>query len=148
MTRQRKVLVWSAAVLGGLLALGALTALVVRDLDTADKLASVVGALAGSAGLAVSLRALSLSRRAPDAAATGPVVTAEGERSVAVGGTLSGTVVTGDGRSTGTLPPPRPSSGGTRPGSGPPAGVRTPGARSVAVGGDVSGTVVTGDEGP
>ncbi|WP_023590619.1 hypothetical protein [Streptomyces thermolilacinus] len=147
MTRQRKVLAWTAMVLGGLLAFGALTALVVRDLDTADKLASVLGALAGAAGLAVSLRAL--SRRAPEPAATGPVVTTEGERSVAAGGTISGTVITGDGRSVGPLPPP---SCGARPAPGPPADVwvpevRTPGARSVGAGGDISGTVVTGDGG-
>lgn len=132
-------------VVAGLLACVALTVLVVRDLDTADKLAGVVGALVGAAGLGVSLRAL--SRGAPGPAPTGPVVTTEGERSVAAGGSVSGTVITGDGRSTGPLPSPRPR-GRARPDSGPPAEVRTPGARSVGAGGDISGNVVTGDQEP
>ncbi|MEU7567002.1 hypothetical protein [Streptomyces fradiae] len=148
MTRQRKILVWTAMVVAGLLACVALTVLVVRDLDTADKLAGVVGALVGAAGLGVSLRALSRGAPGPDPA--GPVVTAEGERSVAAGGSVSGTVVTGDGRSTGPLPPPRSPrpTGRARPDSGPPAEVRTPGARSVGAGGDISGNVVTGDQEP
>ncbi|WP_411575111.1 hypothetical protein [Streptomyces fradiae] len=148
MTRQRKILVWAAMVVAGLLACVALTVLVVRDLDTADKLAGVVGALVGAAGLGVSLRAL--SRGAPGPAPTGPVVTAEGERSVAAGGSVSGTVITGDGRSTGPLPSPRSPrpTGRARPDSGPPAEVRTPAARSVGAGGDISGSVVTGDKEP
>jgi hypothetical protein len=68
MLNRRQALSWAAALASGVLLL-ALAALFMRTgLDNADKLASVVGALVGVAGLAGSLYGLVLARRSLDSA--------------------------------------------------------------------------------
>lgn len=93
MTQQQKALARSGAVVGALLAAGLLVLVVARDLDTADRVASLVGAIVGLAGLGVSVYAL--KRLAPRPVA-GPAAIAGGVRSVAVAGSISGDVSTGD----------------------------------------------------
>ncbi|GAB7035450.1 hypothetical protein AB0G35_24650 [Streptomyces sp. NPDC021749] len=144
MTDRAKVVVTAVAVLCGLSAVG-LTALALTvDLDTADRAASVIGAVVGLAGLVVSLFSL---HRTEAAVRDGNPVEASGGRSIAVRGSI-GYAVTGDRR-----PRARPSNPAAAPpvpsgdAGGEPAGpVRSPGERSIAAGGNV-GFADTGDEG-
>jgi hypothetical protein len=142
MTQQRRVLAWAGAAVGALLAGGLLMLLVAQDLDTADQVASVLGALVGLAGLGVSIYALKRPALQPAAGS----VTASGDRAVAVGGSITGGVSTGNHNATALapshrrtmrVPPPPP--------AGPGGTVQATGERSVATGGGVSGGVSTGD---
>jgi hypothetical protein len=122
-----------------LLAGGLLVLVMARDLDTADQVASVLGAIAGLAGLGVSIYAL--KRPAPQPAAGS--VTASGDQAVAVGGSITGGVSTGNHNATAPAPSRRRTMRVPPP---PPAGtVQATGERSVATGGGVSGDVSTGD---
>ncbi|MFJ8667066.1 hypothetical protein [Streptomyces sp. NPDC093600] len=142
MTQQQRVLAWAGAVVGALSAGGLLAFVVARDLDTADQVASVLGALAGLAGLGVSVYAL--KRAAPQSAAAS--VTVSGVRAVGIGGSVTGNISTGDHNSTAPEPSRRPARRAPQP---PPAdaggAVRVTGERSVAAGGYVVGDVSTGD---
>ncbi|SOR76687.1 hypothetical protein SCNRRL3882_0170 [Streptomyces chartreusis NRRL 3882] len=119
-----------------LLCAGVCVALLVAalgDLGTADRVASVVGAVLSAVGLAVSL--VQLFR------AGGPGATAAaGARSVQAGGSI-GRAVTGDrNRLSGNAPSP--------PGSGTAAASSTsgpPGERGVSAAGSI-GEAVTGDD--
>lgn len=51
----KRIVVWSVAVLCGVVSVGLVVLVAVRDLDTGDRTASIVGAVAGLAGLAVSV---------------------------------------------------------------------------------------------
>ncbi|CAD5963271.1 MULTISPECIES: hypothetical protein [unclassified Streptomyces] len=154
MTRRARIIVWGASVLCVLVAAGLGALAVAGGLDRADKVASIVGAVIGLAGLVVSLYALHRSPApgpvppAPGpAAGTGSATVAEGVRSVAAGGSI-GRAVTGDGVSlTGPAPVLPPSSGsgsGSGGGGGAAGSARATGERSVAAGGDI-GEAVTGD---
>ncbi|WP_432089149.1 hypothetical protein [Streptomyces sp. bgisy095] len=118
--------------------LGLVAVAVFVDLDTGDRVASIVGAAAGLAGLALALRQGTAPAPVPPAA---PPVS--GARSVRAGGSI-GRAVTGDGhtltRPSPTIPPgsaPAPSSAsGTVPG--------VPGERGVEAGGSI-GEAITGD---
>ncbi|MGW0469275.1 hypothetical protein ACWDX6_29075 [Streptomyces sp. NPDC003027] len=142
MTQQQRVLAWAGAVVGALVAGGLLAFAVARDLDTADQVASVLGAIAGLAGLGVSVYAL--KRSPPQSAAAS--VTVSGVRAVGIGGSVTGSICTGDHNST-APEPSRPRA--RRAPQPPPAGsgdaVQATGERSVAVGGYVVGDVSTGD---
>ncbi|MFH8680845.1 hypothetical protein [Streptomyces lydicus] len=144
MTDRAKVVVTAVAVLCGLAAVGLTVLALMVDLDTADRAASVVGAVVGLAGLVVSLFGL---HRAEAAAGGGNPVEAAGARSIAVRGSI-GYAATGD-RRRGARPvdaaavPPVPSGDA----GGVPAGpVRSQGERSIAADGNV-GFADTGDEG-
>ncbi|MFE9116695.1 hypothetical protein [Streptomyces sp. NPDC007172] len=143
MTTRQRVWAWAGVVAGALVAIGLLVLVLVADLDTAGQVAGIVGTLVGMAALGVSTYALAATSRSPG---RGPRVTAGGARSVAVGGTISGAVSTGDGPRPMSDPAvPRPPS--TPPGTPAAGAVSAPGERSVAAGGDISGSVSTGDGG-
>ncbi|URN10237.1 DUF397 domain-containing protein [Actinomadura madurae] len=134
MTARTRIVAGLATGSCGLVTVGLVVLVVAVDLDTADKTASVVGALAGLAGTAVSVYVLS---RTPE---DGSSVEASGARSVAAGGGI-GRAVTGDRVQTGPAPAPQASSGS----AGPAGPVRASGDGSVAAGGDIH-EAVTGDE--
>ncbi|MEV7380734.1 hypothetical protein [Streptomyces lydicus] len=144
MTDRTKVVVTAVAVLCGLTAVGLTVLALMVDLDTADRAASVLGAIVGLAGLVVSLFSL---HRAEAALGDGNPVEADGARSIAVRGSI-GYAATGDRRqSARPVDPaavlPVPSGDADREPTGP---VRSPGERSIAAGGNV-GIAETGDEG-
>ncbi|MFI5527837.1 hypothetical protein ACIA8O_04690 [Kitasatospora sp. NPDC051853] len=134
-----------AAVVGALAATVLLVVAVAVDLDTADRVASVLGALAGVAALGASLYAL---RQPPVPTASAPLtVTITNERSVSAGGNISARVSTGDRL---VDPPGRaPTTSAGEKAS--PATPSAPGSftintsRSVSAGGDITGVVSTGD---
>ncbi|MFD0258999.1 hypothetical protein ACFVH7_12090 [Kitasatospora indigofera] len=66
MTAQYRALAWAGAILGALTAVGLVVYAMVGGLGTADRVASVLGAVVGLAALVVSLYSL----RAPAAPAT------------------------------------------------------------------------------
>ncbi|WP_328404053.1 hypothetical protein OHS70_34395 [Streptomyces sp. NBC_00390] len=137
MRRWRHVAVWVGIAVGGgaAVGLGALAAW--GDLDTADQMASVFGAVAGIVGLAVSV--FSLIRND----GTGSEVGAWGARSIAVGGGVA-RAVTGDNNHLGPAPTLTERAAGAAPGSPSGPTVRAVGDRSVAAGGDIA-DAVTGD---
>lgn len=65
MTEVKRVLAWVALIAAGMILLGAGSAYAVADLDTADKLGSVIGALCALVGLGLSVYGVILSRRTP-----------------------------------------------------------------------------------
>ncbi|MDX6396301.1 MAG: hypothetical protein QOJ73_7364 [Streptosporangiaceae bacterium] len=67
MTGVMRVLAWGSAIAGGVSLLGLGSAFVVADLETADKLGSVVGALCALVGLGLSVYGVILGRRTPAA---------------------------------------------------------------------------------
>lgn len=71
MTGVKRALAWVTTIAGGVTLLGVGSAFVVANLDTADKLGSVIGALCALLGLGVSVYGLFLARRTP-AARPGP----------------------------------------------------------------------------
>ncbi|MFI5979487.1 hypothetical protein ACIBEA_01280 [Streptomyces sp. NPDC051555] len=119
----------SAAVAVGLV----IVALVV-DLDTGDRVASVVGAVAGVGGVALAAHGLSRPAR------TGPA--AAGSRSVQSGQGI-GRAVTGDANHF-RGPAPAVPAPASLPPVAPPAGPPVPGERGVAAAGGI-GEAVTGD---
>ncbi|OEJ28653.1 hypothetical protein AR457_33595 [Streptomyces agglomeratus] len=139
-----RVWAWAGAVAGICVAVALVLVAVLVDLDTGDRVASVVGAVAGLAGCAVALVAL-LREPAADAE---PGIDASGERAVGVGGGVRGIVSTGDNaalRAPDAGPPPPPA-GTPSPGPSPsPGPVSAPGDRAIAIGGDLDGIASTGD---
>ncbi|GHG50448.1 hypothetical protein [Streptomyces griseocarneus] len=142
MTGRTKVVVTAVAVLCSLAAVGLTVVALMVDLDTADRAASVIGAVVGLAGLVVSLFSLHRTE-------AGSPVEAGGARSIAVGGSIA-FAATGD-RLQGARPvdpavvPALPVPSGDA--GGEPAGpVRSPGERSIAAGRDI-GFADTGDGG-
>ncbi|AJF70321.1 hypothetical protein [Streptomyces vietnamensis] len=124
--------VWAAvAVVCTVVVMGLVLVVVLADLETADKIASVVGASVGVIGLAVSVFALTRGEDTPPVAGT---------RSVQARGGI-GRVVTGDNNHL-TTPAPRPQPpAGADGGAG---GLAVPGERGVAADGSI-GEAVTGD---
>ncbi|MBB4162169.1 MULTISPECIES: hypothetical protein [Streptomyces] len=118
--------------------LGLVAVAVFVDLDTGDRVASIVGAAAGLAGLALALRQGTAPTPPPPAA---PSVS--GGRSVRAGGSI-GRAVTGDGHTLIHPSPIIPPDSAPAPGgaSGTVPGV--PGERGVEAGGSI-GEAITGD---
>ncbi|MFZ3474051.1 hypothetical protein ACODT3_05895 [Streptomyces sp. 4.24] len=154
MTRRARTIVWGVAVLGGLAAAGLGALVIAGDLEKADNVASIFGAVIGLVGLILSVVSLQRTQSptqtptpaptpapAPAEAPAGGTVTAEGARSVAVGG-HAGRIVTGD-RTSLTTPPPAPRPAAEAP-AGPPPSARATGERSIAAGGSVE-EAITGD---
>lgn len=143
MTRRRRTLARLGAMVGALLAAALIVLVVVADLDTAGQVAGIVGTIVSLAGLGVSVYAL--KQPGPQQTA-GLAVSADGHRSVAAGGDISGRVSVGDSHAAAPTPrhrrtqPPPPSTPAPR------GTVRAQGERSVAAGGDISGTVSAGDD--
>lgn len=124
--------VWAAvAVVCTVVVVGLVLVVALADLETADKIASVVGASVGVIGLAVSVFALTRGEDTPPVA---------GARSVqALGGI--GRAVTGDNNHLTTpAPEPLPPAGA----GGVAGGLAVPGERGVATDGSI-GEAVTGD---
>lgn len=97
---RKRVLVWTGtgAAVAAMAGLGVYFARV--GLESADKLASVIGVFVGLIGLALAAYGL-VPGRSPAAPPAGPEmrpdVSASGSRSVAIGGDNTGVVSTGDG---------------------------------------------------
>nr|BEK63936.1 hypothetical protein KPHV_11630 [Kitasatospora purpeofusca] len=157
MTVLGRVLAWVGAVVGALAAASLVVVAVVVDLDTADRVASVVGALAGIAALGVSVQALLRSTTPPPsptgvpspvgAPATPSTVIVTRDRSVHAAGSLRADVETGD-RYVGA---PGQSDGQARRDRNerskplPAGSFSIDESRSVSAGGDISGVIRTGD---
>lgn len=131
--------VWAVAVLGAVVAVGLVLVALLIDLDTADRVASLVGAVVGLASFVVALYALHRSGTAPIRSSVGGTVEAAGFRSVASGGHI-GRVLTGDHN---VITGPAPSVPPT-PAAGAPRSARAAGDRSVAAEESV-GEAATGD---
>lgn len=131
----KKAVLACAAVVSGVVAI-ALVAVAVRgDLDTADRAASVVGAVVGMAGLVLSLWSLLAGRSEGGVRASGA--------GAVVAGRSVGRAVTGDRNRLAGPPSPVPApAAGTAVPSAP---VRADGDRSVAAG-EAAGDVITGHE--
>ncbi|MFF7777537.1 hypothetical protein ACFZCG_24375 [Streptomyces tanashiensis] len=121
-----------------LTAVGLLVVLVVADLDTGDKVASLVGAILAGAGLVVAV--LSLVR--DNAPPVGREVRA-GQGGVAAGGDITGSALGASSRVS-TQPPGGPAPVDAAGAVGPPAGsgsvIADPGG--IAAGGDISGSAL------
>ncbi|GHH81365.1 hypothetical protein GCM10018793_38540 [Streptomyces sulfonofaciens] len=137
--------VWVVGGLCGSAAVGLLAVSVLVDLDTGDRVASVVGAVVGLAGLAVSVwtavRDGQPGPGAPSGGGTRRTVRARGRGAVAAGGDVSGNAVGDRSRVTRTAAPASPPGGGRTPPPGrSEVAARGPGA--VAAGGEASGNAV------
>ncbi|QKW25481.1 hypothetical protein HUT11_04565 [Streptomyces seoulensis] len=109
----------------------------VVDVNAAEPWASVGGGIASLAGIALALYAQFAQSAAP--AASGTQVSADGERSIAAGGSI-GAAMTGNGAAPASAP--TPSAAPTPP---PASGtVTAAGDRSIAAGGHI-GSASTGD---
>ena len=73
-------------------------------------------------------------------------VTANGKRSIAVGGNLTGIASTGDGTRLGLRSPEKQGATQSSVSDLPPRAVKAEGERSVAIGGSASGVISTGDK--
>ncbi len=143
MTQQQRVLATVGAVVGTLLAVGLLGLVTARDLNVANQVAGVAGAVIGLIGVGVSVYALKRPASPPVA---GAAVTAGGDRAVAAGGSIFGDVSTGDHRSTAQGRGRRQTRSAPRQPPADPGGItQATGERSVAAGGDIAGDVSTGD---
>jgi hypothetical protein len=87
-------LMWCGGVVAVAAAVGLGVYVAVAGLDEADKLASVLGALAGLAGLIVAIYGVMLDRQGGGGQPAGG---ASGDRSISAGGDISGIASTGDG---------------------------------------------------
>ncbi|MFC7304596.1 hypothetical protein ACFQVC_10260 [Streptomyces monticola] len=127
-TGTARVVVWSVAVLCGIVSVGLVVLVAVRDLDTGDRAASIVGAVAGLAGLAVSV----YFGLRPDAGG-GAAVRASGRGATAVRGNVVGNAFGARSKVSG-----RPSGGtpAAAPGEGP---VSARGRGAFAADGEVAG---------
>ncbi|WP_141753922.1 hypothetical protein [Streptomyces luteocolor] len=137
MSGTRRAVMGAVAVTGALVTVGLTLVAVLVDLDTADRAASLVGAVAGLAGLGFSAHALTRADGGGGGAAQ--VVRARGCGAVAARGDVTGNAFGDHGRAVGGQPSP---SGGPGPagGSGPAGGtVSARGEGAVASGGDVRG---------
>ncbi|MDY0813909.1 hypothetical protein [Kitasatospora purpeofusca] len=144
-----RVVAWVGAVVGSLAAAALVVVAVAVDLDTADRVASVIGALAGIAALGVSVQALRRSTEPPPVGAPGtsPTVVVTRDRSVNAGRNLTADVDTGDRY---VVAPGQPIHQGRRDRNERPKPV-VPGSftvdesRSISAGRDISGVFRTGD---
>ncbi|MEU6826226.1 hypothetical protein ABZ921_36910 [Streptomyces atriruber] len=144
---RRRGVAWGVAVAGAAAAVGLTLVALLVDLDTADRVASLVGAVAGLAGLGFSAYALVQ----PDGSGSGGgngsgngggsarVVRARGRGAVAAGGDVTGNAFgassrTVNGRPGPQPPTPRPSTPGSVGGH-----VSARGDGAVAAEGDVRG---------
>lgn len=123
-----RIVVWSIAVVCGAASVGLVVLVAVRDLDTGDRTASIVGAVAGLAGLAVSVY---FGLRGPAGAST--VVRATGPGATAVRGRVTGNAFGARSKVAGPQPGP---SGTTAIGDGE---VTARGAGAFAADGEVTG---------
>ncbi len=150
MTGRQRALAWGGVTAGALLAIGLVALVAIADLEMAGQVAGIVG-------LGFSVYALRRSAAPVPPAPTapvGPAVTAGAHRSVAIGGSVSGSVSTCDGPAPAPAHPrhgaasPAPPTASPPTPTAPPATVHAAGEPSVAIGGDVSGIVSTGDATP
>lgn len=101
----------------------------------------VLGGLAGLWG-----KVYATARDAEQTPAASSEVTANGKRSIAVGGNLTGVASAGDGTRLGLRSPEKQGATQSRVSDLPPPTVKAEGERSVAIGGSASGIISTGDE--
>jgi hypothetical protein len=90
-----RVLIWAGAIAGVLALAGLGGYFVTVGLDKADKLGSVVGALIAVVSLGVSVYGLVQDRRDTQPS-TAPNASAQGRRSIAIGGDNTGIASIGD----------------------------------------------------
>ncbi|MEU7584339.1 hypothetical protein AB0B50_42930 [Streptomyces sp. NPDC041068] len=111
MSGTRRAVMWTVAVVGALVAVGLTLVAVLVDLDTADRAASVVGAVTGLVALGFSAYALAK----PGGGHEVHVVRARGRGAVAARGDVSGNAFGERSRAVGGPQPPsgRRSPGGT-----------------------------------
>ncbi|GAA2290905.1 hypothetical protein GCM10010415_73340 [Streptomyces atrovirens] len=139
MSDTRRRVMWAVAVLCGVIGVGLVLMAVLVDLDTADRTASVVGAVVALVGLVMSAYAL---LQAP--ANAGGVTRAYGRGAVAAGGSVSGNaigarskVTAGSSPATPAVPPTNSITSALH--------VEARGDGAVASGGDVSGNAIGDD---
>ncbi|MFH9575673.1 hypothetical protein ACH4MG_34710 [Streptomyces sp. NPDC017454] len=118
----RRFFWWALAVLGGAVAVGLTVLAVAGDLDTADRVASVVGALAALAALCLSVHAALRPATSP----VPPVHARDGSNAA------GGSIRDASARDTGTAPAGPDTGGGT-------GGISASGG-SNAAGGDIDGS--------
>ncbi|MFJ6250668.1 MULTISPECIES: hypothetical protein [unclassified Streptomyces] len=118
--------------------LGLIAVAVFVDLDTGDRVASIIGAAAGLAGLTLALR--QGTTPAPSSPTAPPV---SGPRSVRAGDSI-GRAVTGDGHTLTHPSPAIPPGSAPAPGGAGGAVPGVPGERGVEAGGSI-GEAITGD---
>ncbi|MFF2041026.1 hypothetical protein ACFVVX_11400 [Kitasatospora sp. NPDC058170] len=132
-----RVVAWVGAGVSCAVALGLGAVAIWVDLDTADRTASVIGAVGGVVGLAIAAYALARP------AGGGSSVKASGRNSVAVGGSIQ-RVVTGNNNRFTSPPAPAPAAP-AGPAAAPVAGsVEASGEGAIAAGGSIT-EAVTGD---
>lgn len=137
MSDTRRKVMWAVAVLCGVTGVGLVLVAVLVDLDTADRTASVVGAVVALVGLALSAYTL---LQAPVNA--GGVARAYGRGAIAASGSISGNAV-GARSKVRTAPahPSTPQTNSVTPGPE----VESRGEGAVAAGGDISGNAIGDD---
>ncbi|MFF3015419.1 hypothetical protein [Streptomyces sp. NPDC057939] len=124
--------VWGAVVVSALLVVGLLVVVLVFDLDTGDKVASLVGAGLAAAGFVVAVVAL-----VRPANTSGGVRAGQG--GVAAGGSINGSAVGANSRVSGQAAPAAPGAGGIAPSGG---GQVTAEPGGIAAGGDITGSAL------
>jgi hypothetical protein len=127
-----------AVVAAALTAVGLLVVLFVADLDTGDKVASMVGAVLAGAGLMVATLSLVRDNTQP----AGLKVRA-GQGGVAAGGSITGSALGANSRVS-AQPPTGPATTGAAGvvGSPPRSGSATAEPGGIAAGGDISGSAL------
>lgn len=132
------MVIWAAAVTAALSAIGLTAVTVVVDLDTGDRIASIVGAVLAGAGLVVSVLALSASGSGTARAGGFRRVRAQGG-GVAAGGDIRGNAMGRGARAVAPASGPRPPVPPQVPTG---ADVQATGTGSVAASGEVSGNAI------
>lgn len=133
----RRRVMWAVAALCGVAGVGLILVAVLVDLDTADRTASVVGAVVALVGLALSTYSL---LQVP--ANAGGTTTAHGRGAIAASGSVSGNAI--GARSKVSAAPPAPGAPQTNSVSLSPQ-VDSRGEGAVAAGGDISGNAIGDD---
>lgn len=128
----RRWIWWTTAGLCAAVAVALVTVAAVGSLDTADKAASVGGAVAALAGLVLTVRQGLPERPAPDAGGVREVTVQAENGGVAAAGSITTA-------SSGARPEPAPGGPGGTPPRTDRRDVRATGPGSVAAGGDITG---------
>ncbi|MGW6688739.1 hypothetical protein [Streptomyces sp. NPDC054961] len=134
-TGRARIAVWGAVAVTSLVAAGLLAVVLIFDLDTGDKVASLAGAFLAAAGLVISMVSLIGQGAAP----TGVSVRA-GQGGTAVGGNITGSALGANSRVRTQPPASPPATSGSGPAGAVGSVVAEPGG--TAAGGDVSASAL------
>lgn len=135
----RRRVMWAVAALCGVTGVGLVLVAVLVDLDSADRTASVVGAVVALVGLALSTYALLQA-----SANAGGAARAYGSGAIAAGGSISGNAVGTRSKVSAAPASAAPSTPQTNPVT-PGLQVESRGEGAVAAGGDISGNAIGDD---